>query len=240
MLHISKSDSEVISDAADFITERALGAVRANKRFTWALSGGSSPKRLFELLTTESYADKFPWEETYFFFGDERNVPQDSDDSNYRMARIAMLDPMNIPSSHIFPVDTSLKPAKAAQKYESDIKEFFKTDSPAFDLILLGLGDDAHTASLFPGTDIIDNTSDLVASVYLTDKQVYRISFTSRLINRGSSVAFLTYGDKKSEAVAHVFGEYRDHHRFPAQLISPESGDLHWFLDEEAAKRIQH
>ncbi len=240
MLHISKSDTDVITAAADFITAKAQEAVRANKKFTWALSGGSSPRRLFELLTTDAYAAKFPWKDTYFFFGDERNVSHESEESNFRMARIAMLDPMNIPSSHIFPVDTSLKPDNAAQKYESDIRDFFRMDSPAFDLIMLGLGDDAHTASLFPGTDIIDNHSDLVASVFLPDKQVYRISFTSRLINQGKTVAFLTFGNNKAEAVTHVFGKYRDHHRFPAQLIKPASGDLHWFLDEAAASGIQH
>jgi len=236
-LHISENDSGVIREAADFVLHKALNAVKAHGRFSWALSGGSSPKRLFELLAKE-YADQFPWKDTYFFFGDERNVPHDSEESNYRMARLAMLDPMNVSDDHVFPVDTSLNPRHAAESYESEIRNFFSGTREVIDLVMLGLGDDAHTASLFPGTDILENDHDLVASVFLEDKNVYRISFTKRLINQAACVAFLTYGQNKAEAVGHVFGTVTNYNLYPAQLISPRSGELHWFMDKAAAVQI--
>jgi 6-phosphogluconolactonase len=154
------------------------------------------------------------------------------------MARLAMLDPMNIKPHQIFPVNTGLSPEESARSYESDILEFFNGQAASFDLVMLGLGDDAHTASLFPGTDILKNTKDLVASVYLDDKKVYRISFTKKLINQAQCIAFLTFGEKKAPALAHVLGDEKNVDLYPAQLISPESGNLHWFVDQKAVSLI--
>jgi len=237
-LHISKTDTEVISSIADFIIKLANECVSQNGRFTWALSGGSSPKKLFELLSSGERAASFPWEQSYFFFGDERYVPLDHDDSNYRMAKLAMLEKMKIPSEHIFPVDTSLTHEAAASAYENDITNYFGNDNPAFDLVMLGLGDDAHTASLFPFTTVLSNDQDLVSEVFLPDKKIYRITFTKKLINNAQNVAFLTFGVNKSEAVWHVLEDAENTDNYPAQMIRPKSGYLHWFIDEAAAGRL--
>ena len=237
-LHIHPSESEVMHDMAHFICETANQSVESNGIFSWVLSGGSSPKRLFELLTSEAYADQMPWDKVRFFFGDERYVPHDHSESNFLMAKTAMLDPMDIPASHVYPVDTSKSPAQAASGYENDIRGFFGNNEPQFDLIMLGLGDDAHTASLFPHTDVLNKTKELVSEVYLPDKEVYRITFTQTLINAGRKVAFLTFGDKKADAVHHVLRDKTNTKAYPAQLIRPESGELYWFMDSAAAAKL--
>ncbi len=239
-LHISKTNDEVISSIANFITTLAKDCVSKEGRFTWALSGGSSPKRLFEMLSAQDKASLFPWNDTFFFFGDERYVPLDDDDSNYRMAKLAMLDKMNIPADHVFPVNTSLSPEGAASHYENDIVQFFGNENPVFDLIMLGLGDDAHTASLFPFTTVLTNDSDLVSDVFLPDKKIYRITFTKKLINNAGTVAFLTFGANKAEAVWHVLEDNENTDNYPAQLIRPHSGNLYWFMDDEAAGMLKN
>ena len=155
------------------------------------------------------------------------------------MARNAMLDEMNIASEQIFPINTALSTEEAAKDYQEQIIDAFGTNDPRFDLILLGLGDDAHTASLFPGTDVLENSTDLVSDVYLPQKDVYRITFTKTLINRANTVAFLTFGENKSDAVRQVFTKEGDYTLYPAQLIDPESGDLRWYIDEAAASQIR-
>lgn len=237
-LHIGNDRDGVIEEIASMINNLAHTCVEERNRFTWALSGGSSPKDLFQLLANE-YKDQFPWEKTWFYFGDERYVPQDHPDSNYLMARKAMLDAMKVNPDHIFPVNTSLSPKDAALEYQAEILTSFGTPFPRFDLVLLGLGDDAHTASLFPGTTVLDNSTDLVSEVFLPEKEVYRITFTKKLINNAGTVAFLTFGRNKSQAVRQVIRKEGNSTMYPAQLIDPESGDLRWYIDEAAASEIR-
>jgi 6-phosphogluconolactonase len=153
------------------------------------------------------------------------------------MAKESLLDVLAIQDSQVYKVDTGLDPATAAQDYERQICNFFN-DEPVFDFILLGLGDDAHTASIFPNTPLIWIDEEMVKEVYLEDKQVYRISFTAPLINKANHVAFLTFGANKADAIKAVFEEVKDYNKYPAQLINPESGNLHWFVDEAAVSKL--
>jgi 6-phosphogluconolactonase len=237
-LHIFPTADEVLRALADYFVERAAQAVERRGRFAVALSGGSSPKQLYELLASPAYRSRVAWEQVYFFFGDERNVPHTSSDSNYLMAKKALFDPLGVRPSQVFAVDTELKPAEAAAQYCVDIEEFFGEKKAKFDLVLLGLGDNAHTASLFPHTPVLHDKTVGVKEVWLPEQQVFRITLTAPLINQARAIAFLVYGAGKAEAVQQILEQNRDINQFPAQLIEPSSGELEWFLDEAAAKEL--
>ncbi len=238
MLQIFKTTDDVLKGLADYIVEVAEQPMYANDRFTISLSGGSSPKSLYQLLASEEYRDKINWEKVYFFFGDERMVPADDQDNNGNMVRQALFNKLQIPENQVFFIDTSLPPKEAAKDYQERLQAFFGEDEIVFDLVLLGLGDNSHTASLFPHTDIINETEVGVRAVYLKDQKVYRISMTAPMINQAKHIAFLVYGTGKAEAVFHVLKDEKNHAKYPAQLIQPNGGDVIWFLDEEASARV--
>jgi len=237
-LHVSATADAVLAALADYFVDQASQAVAARGRFAVALSGGSSPKKLYELLASSAYHERVAWDKAYFFFGDERNVPQTSPDSNYLMAKKALFDPLAIRPGQVFAVDTRLAPAEAAAQYGVAIEEFFREDPAHFDLVLLGLGDNAHTASLFPNTPVLHDQTVSVQEVWLPVEQVFRITFTAPLINQARAVAFLVYGAGKAEAVHQILELPRDIDRYPAQLIELEGKPLDWFLDEAAASKL--
>lgn len=236
-VNIFDTADEALGKLAEYFASAAQQAIETHGRFSVALSGGSSPKKLYELLAT-SYAGKSDWNKVYFFFGDERNVPQTDPDSNYLMVKKALFDPLKIAEDQIFAVDTSAEPKVAAQKYGEVIRDFFKGEETRFDLVLLGLGDNSHTASLFPYTPVLNDTTPAVKEVFLQDQKVYRITLNAPMINRAYRIAFLVYGEGKAEAVHHVLEDKQDINNYPAQLIKPESGDLQWFLDKAAAANL--
>ncbi len=238
-LHIFPSENEVLGALADFFVATAAAAVAARGRFAVALSGGSSPKKLYELLATPAYRARVAWERGCFFFGDERNVPHTSPDSNYLMAKTALFDPLGIRPAQVFAVDTALAPAEAAAQYGVAVEEFFGEHEANFDLVLLGLGDNAHTASLFPHTPVLHDPTVGVKEVWLPEQQVFRITFTAPLLNQARATAFLVYGAGKAAAVQQILELPRDVDRYPAQLIAPAAGNVHWFLDEAAANKLK-
>jgi 6-phosphogluconolactonase len=238
-LNIFDTEDQVLAALAAHFVKLANDSISVRGKFSVALSGGSSPKKLYELLAA-SFSDKVDWGKVYFFFGDERNVPQTHPDSNYLMAKKAFFDPLHISSSNIFPVDTNLAPNEAAEKYQDEIEQFFDEDELSFDLILLGLGDNSHTASLFPFTPVLHDRTPGVKDVFLTDQQVYRITLNAPLINEAQHIAFLVYGEGKAIAVHHVLEDDEDIEEFPAQLIEPIVGEIQWFLDTAAASMLKH
>ena len=236
--HIYPSVTTVLHGLADFFVAQAAAAITARGRFSVALSGGSSPKKLYELLASEAYRNQVPWAEVYFFFGDERDVPATDPQSNFLMAKIALLDPLSIPPAHVFGVNTALPPAEAAQAYTEAIQDFFSSQAPRLDLVLLGLGDNSHTASLFPHTAVLHVATASAEEVFVKELQAHRITLTAPLINQAHAVAFLVYGADKSAAVQSVINGARNVEEYPAQLITPTEGELHWFLDEAAAAKL--
>ncbi|MFT7001337.1 MAG: 6-phosphogluconolactonase, partial [Spirosomataceae bacterium] len=197
-------------------------------------SGGNSPKSVFELLAKE-YTHAIDWTSVYFFFGDERYVLSNDPDSNALMAKEALFNPLNIQENQVFTVDTTLEVKMAAADYNKKIVQFFDGQKIAFDLVMLGLGDDAHTASLFPGTEVLNEEMSGVSHVYISEKDVFRITMTAQMINDANNIAFLVFGKNKAEAVQHVMeGEQKTSH-YPAQLIDKKA---EWFMDEAAAKLI--
>jgi 6-phosphogluconolactonase len=236
MLHIFDTTDEVLVGLADYFVVAAKEAITQNGKFSVALSGGSSPKKLYELLASITYNNKVDWNKVHFFFGDERNVPDTDKDSNALMAQKALFDPLKISATQVYKVNTALPPADAAKAYTNAIKQFFNNGEEVFDLVLLGLGDNSHTASLFPHTTILNDESVSVKSVFLDDQQIYRISFTAPLINKAKKIVFLVYGEGKAEAVHHVLEDATNIAEYPAQLIRK---DVDWFLDKTAASFIK-
>lgn len=239
-INIFKTETEVLANLAAYFVAITKKAIAKNGCCAVVLSGGTSPKKLYELLSSSTFKNEVQWQNIDFFFGDERNVPQTDINSNYLMAKTTLFDPLQINPQHIFAVDTSLEPDKAAVKYNTIINDYFGSKEKTFDLILLGLGDNAHTASLFPHTPVLHDSTAAVKSVFLKDQQVYRISFTAPLINKAHHIAFLVYGQSKAEAVRHVIEDGRDIENFPAQLIAPLNGELQWFVDETAGLLLKN
>ena len=238
-LLIYKTIEELTEDLADYIIKIAEVSIEENDRFNFVLTGGSSPKALYHFLAKEC-EHRIDWEKVYFFFGDERNVPANDENYNGLMAKKALLDPLNIKDDHIFYVDTTLAPEKAAIEYKKSIDNHFKGEDLVFDLILLGMGDDAHTASIFPHTSLVKDEEVNVASVFVEKLNTYRVSFTAPLINKAENIAFLVFGENKAEAIKHVINdEQKDFDLYPSQLIDPIDGKLTFFTNEAATKLLE-
>jgi len=238
-LLIYKTPEELNQDLADYIIKIAEVSIEENDRFNFVLTGGSSPKALYKLLSTEC-KHRIDWEKVYFFFGDERNVPADDENYNGLMAKKTLFDELGTAADHIFYIDTTLAPEKAAIEYKKALDKHFNGSDIVFDFILLGMGDDAHTASIFPHTTLVKDEEATVSSVFVEKLNTYRISLTAPLINKAENVAFLVFGDNKAEAIKHVIGdEAKDFDTYPSQLIDPIDGKLTWFVDEAATKLLE-
>lgn len=227
-----------IAALADYFVVIANEAVKNHGRCTIALSGGSSPVKLHQLLSAPPYRQKVNWDKLFFFIGDERNVPATHAESNFGMAKATLFDPLQLTDNNYFAVNTSLSPGEAAKDYNSVVYNFFKGE-PVFDLVLLGLGDDAHTASLFPFTSVIHEQQPVVKEVFVEKKDTFRITFTAPLINKARHVAFMAFGPSKAPAVKQVLKGERNTDKFPAQLIKPIKGEVAWYLDAEAAGMLE-
>jgi 6-phosphogluconolactonase len=229
-------------EAAREFVDRAREAVAARGRFAVALSGGSTPRRLYQLLAAEPFRAQVDWEGVEMFWGDERCVPPDDSQSNYRMAREAMLAHLPIPAAHIHRMEAERADRDAAARdYEATIGRVFGvavgSEPPAFDLILLGMGPDGHTASLFPHTKALDETTRWVVANFVPKFNTDRLTLTRPILNRAREVLFLVAGADKAEPLAEVLIGPADPKRLPAQSIQPD-GRLVWFLDRDAAARL--
>jgi 6-phosphogluconolactonase len=239
MLHIYSTPDEVSQAMAVFFATTAVNAVKNNGRFTVALTGGSSPKQLYTLLANQPYLEKLPWKDTYFFWGDERCVPFTDSRNNAKMTFDNLLNYVPVPRNQIYPMSGEIAPNESAAQYEQLLHEHFGTQAPEFDLILLGMGNDGHTASLFPHTSVLTEKTRWVKEVYLEDQQMFRVTLTAPLINQAKAIAFLLFGSSKAQILHDVMhGPYQPEH-LPTQLIQPTKGEVHWFLDEAAAGNIK-
>ena len=237
-VHVSATADESARQAAELVAALSERAVRDRGRFAVALSGGSTPRRLHTVLASEEYRERISWPHWRIFWGDERAVRPDHDESNYRMARETLLDHVALSQAHVHRIPAELDPVRAASEYEQTIRQSLDGNIPVFDLILLGMGDDGHTASLFPGTEALQEDKRLVASGWVPHLDAHRITFTLPLINRAAAVAFLVEGAYKSEMVRRVLRPGPGEEPLPASLVQPTNGELHWFLDSAAAEHL--
>ena len=230
-------DATAVADAlAELVAESAHSAIAQRGRFAISLAGGTTPRAAYERLAAEPYRSALPWEDVLVFFGDERCVPPEDAQSNYRMAREAFLNAVNIPERNVYRIRGEDPPEQAAASYAADLKRVLG-DRPRFDLVLLGMGADGHTASLFPGTDPMTDSDRLVRAVYSASVQMWRITLTPNVLNAARCVTFAVEGSAKSAALAAVRNGADDPSTYPAQIIAPADGRLIWLADAAAAQK---
>ena len=235
-IRILNAPQELFQAAAAEFNALASTAIRDHRKFTVALSGGSTPKSLYSVLARSA----LPWDKIFFFWSDERHVPPDHPDSNYRMAKEALLSKVPVPPENIFRVRAEEKDANVVAKdYEEALKLFFRLkpgEFPRFDLILLGLGPDGHTASLFPNTAALNETKRLVVANWVEKFKANRITFTYPVLNNAACVIFLVSGADKADMVRTVLEDGRAD--LPSQRVHPVNGRLLWLLDKGAASKL--
>lgn len=219
--------------AAHYFVLACNNAIEKKGTFSVALSGGSTPKRLYEILAMPEFCRNIDWKKVLVFWGDERFVPHTHEDSNYKMTKEALLDKIKIPKKNIFGVPVKGWPQDCAAKYEAAIKNVLGKNT-AIDLTLLGMGDDGHTASLFPDTQIVEENKKLISEVWVESKQTWRISFTYPLINRSKEIMFLIAGANKAPVVKKIFSNRKLKIQYPVQGVLPKKGSVIWLLDEAA------
>ena len=235
-IRVFPDPSELFRAGADEFVAQTKDATRARGRFTVALAGGSTPKSLYNLLANIS---ALPWDKVFFFFGDERHVPPDSPESNYRMARESLLSKIPVPPANIFRVPAENPDAKqAAAGYEQTLRKFFGIPQggfPVIDLILLGMGPDGHTASLFPSGKALQESSRWVVSDWVEKLKTDRITLTLPVFNSARTVMFLVSGKDKAATLKEVLVGNQPGTQFPSKLIRPKDGNLIWMVDAAAA-----
>ncbi|MFN2198785.1 MAG: 6-phosphogluconolactonase [Anaerolineales bacterium] len=242
-VRVYPNDVSLAQAAAEWVVQCSAEAIEQHGTFNLALSGGSTPRRTFELLADEDHVGRIDWQRTYVFWGDERCVPPDHPESNYRMARQALLDHVPIPAEQIYRMQGELTPQIAADVYERILRAHFltvrgKLPDTTFDLVLLGLGSDGHTASLFPGTDALSITTRWSTANHVPQLDTWRLTLTFPCINAASHVAFLVSGENKAQRLRQVIhGETADA-ELPAHLVQPRQGKLVWLVDEAAASAL--
>jgi 6-phosphogluconolactonase len=239
------ADAEAMSKAAaETLVEHIRATLETRDVYSIALSGGSTPRRLYALLASDAvFRDQIPWGRVHFFWGDERHVSPDHPDSNYRMADAALFSKASIPSTNIHRIRAEDADAgKAAADYEQEIRRFFNIEAgqvPCFNFVLMGMGADGHTASLFPKTSALEETSRLVVANWVEKLQSYRITMTVPVFNNAERIIFLVSGQEKANTLQSVLSRHRESDSYPAQRIRPEHGQLIWLIDTAAAGQLK-
>lgn len=245
MIAINKPVKKIFPDTnvlyetvANLIIDTANKSIASGKKFSIALSGGHTPEQLYKIMSLKPFIDKMPWKKTFVFWGDERCVPLEDNRNNAHRALVTLLNQVPLPHENIFRIPVNLLPAEAAQKYEQELRKFFGKERIHFDLVLLGLGENGHTASLFPESEILTDTHEGIREFYLEEEKIHRITMTAPLINNANHILFIVTGEKKAEVLNEVINGKYQPEKLPAQLIKPVNGTLTWFMDSNAAKKL--
>lgn len=230
-VHLYETPEQLAEAAANAFVEKAAEAMAERGRFAVALAGGSTPEATYEILARD-HAGDVDWPNVHVFFGDERTVPPDHGDSNYRMAREALLD--RVPFGSVHRMRGELPPDEAAESYEDELREFFGGEPPTLDLVMLGIGEDGHTASLFPETPALEVTDRIVVANPVPKLETTRLTLTAPVLNAARQVLFLVAGEGKAEALAEILEGDADPRAYPAKLVRPPGGPT-WMVDRAAA-----
>jgi 6-phosphogluconolactonase len=229
---------QVSRAAAEEFVRLARRSIESKGEFDMALAGGSTPRTTYEILAKN--AAKLPWDKVHIFFGDERCVPPEHSDSNYGMARDALLSHVNIPANNVHRMKGEVDAPAAAEQYEGDLRRHFRlgnSDLPRFDLVMLGMGDDGHTASLFPGSAGLTETSRMVAANWIEKFKQHRLTLTFPVLNNAAEVMFLIAGAAKAKVIGEILGKNPPGELYPVQKIQP-AGTTLWLLDRAAAQGL--
>jgi 6-phosphogluconolactonase len=238
-LHVYRNPDELSHAVAEWTADSIAATLKLKDRFTIALSGGSTPKALHKILAASPCKDQIDWSRLHVFWGDERAVPFDDDRNNAKMAYDTLLDLVPVPASQIHVMRTDISPEESASEYEKVLHYYFDNTATSFDLVLLGMGDDGHTLSLFPGTAAVHEEKAWTIAYYLKAQDMYRITLTKTIVNRAARVAFLTTGTNKAHALKEVQQGAYNPDLYPSQEIKPVNGELHWFVDAAAASELK-
>jgi 6-phosphogluconolactonase len=239
LIKIYKSEGDLYHHAAGSIAGLIKQYILESGKCTFVLSGGITPRKIYLILGSEKFSEHVKWDDVYFFWGDERCVPPDNYESNYKMAHDTLLSHINVPEKNIFRIKTEMPHNETAIDYEKRLKEFFPdVKYPSFDIILLGLGEDGHTASLFKDSEALKEKEKWVKDNYVGKLDKWRITFTLPVINNAKNVKFLVSGENKAGIVKSVL-KSKDT-TLPASNINPLNGSLTWYLDRDAASLIKH
>jgi len=239
-IHISQNGELLAKSFTEHFVSLANDAISKRGRFFAVLSGGGTPLMAYRLLAKIPLREVVPWEQVHLFWGDERHVPHEDPQSNFGQAREALLDHVNIPDENIHSIPTYFSPGEAAQAYAQTLRSIAEANqsSVRFDLVMLGLGSDGHTASLFPGQSALWNDLVIVTEGSYQGRPATRLTMTPLAFNQARKVVFLVSGEAKADALANALGETRDADRFPSQAIDPTNGKVLWMVDSAAAKMI--
>ena len=237
-LKVFQTEDDLAVAAAQLIIHIATDSIRSRGRFVISLSGGETPKKLYTLLSQPSFCDQIQWDKTFVFWGDERCVPLDDERNNAHQAKLLFLDKVGIPESNIYTIPVNLPAVDAAVKYANEINDFFGNNPFQFDVILLGLGINGHTASLFPGTEVLDERVAGVRAIFIEEEGMDRITLTAPLINLAHNILFMVTGNEKANTLERVLNGIYQPDKYPAQLIKPASGKLLWYIDSSAASLL--
>lgn len=228
--------------AAEMFSQIARHSVAKKGWCAVTLSGGSTPKALYSRLASERFQREIPWRELHLFWGDERYVPADDVQNNYRMAWGTLISKVPVPEKNIYRIPVETGPAEdVAREYEENIRTFFnlaRGEAPSFDLVLLGMGEDGHTASLFPGTSALQESTALVTANYVAKLRAQRVTLTFRVLNHAAHIIFLVAGEGKAVALRRVLQD--ESANLPAQMVRPVNGTLLWIVDQAAASKLGH
>ena len=236
-------DRETLSfAAAHHFLSVGQAAIMRRGRYMVAFSGGTTPRLLFQRLGSPRMQDALDWDAVNIFWGDERCVPPDDAESNYRMAREVLLDHLPIPASNVHRFMTEMPPEEAALQYREELQASFglpdESTPPVFDMLLLGLGNDGHTASLFPETSVLDEQEHWTAAVYVEKLAAWRVTLTPVVLNAARDVLFLVSGESKADILREVLAGNEGDVKYPAQMVQPASKRLYWFVDSKAAQAL--
>ncbi len=238
-LIIKKDSNELSNDFAVWLADHIRKTVEHQDFFTICLSGGSTPKKVYKLLASDKLKNKIDWSKLHFFWGDERFVPLADERNNAKMAFDNLLDHVPVLKENIHVMRTDIEPAASVIEYEKILHSYFPDKTKTFDLVMLGMGDNAHTLSLFPGYDVVNEKEKWVDSFYLTEQEMYRITLTAPVVNAAGLVVFLVSGADKAAALQHVLAGEHEPDLYPSQIIQPYNGDLSWWVDEAAARDLE-
>jgi 6-phosphogluconolactonase len=237
-LHLHKDPNELSKAAAKWVADYISNTLRNQNRFTIALSGGGTPQKLHAILAAAPYKEQIDWSKLHIFWGDERVVPFEDNRNNAKMAYDTLLNQVPIPAAQIHVMRTDIDPVLSANEYEEILHRYFDNTAHSFDLVLLGMGDDGHTLSLFPNTEVVREKEKWATAFFLQSQNMYRITLTAPLVNQSACVAFLTTGAGKASALKEVLQGKFNPDKYPSQIIQPAKGSLHWFVDEAAAGQL--
>jgi 6-phosphogluconolactonase len=252
-LHIFENIDELSKTVADWMVDHINKTLQQQDRFTLVLSGGSTPKKLHALLSSDDYKNKIDWSKLHIFWGDERFVPFNDERNNAKMCFDTLLDHVPVPQEQIHRMQTeNITPEESAKNYEEILKQYFSEVASnlkpstvnllpsTFDLVILGMGDDGHTLSLFPGkTEVIHERKKFCTSLWLESQNMYRVTLTHPIVNNAAAVAFLVTGSGKAKALHEVLKGNYNPDLYPSQIIKPLNGERHWFVDEAAASLLK-